>query len=87
MPHTLTPAAPPSMRKKLMTLAPCGMSDWGRLRIAPRLSDGKMNPSPTRPSTVQATSMGTAQGVPGPPSVSMSANDNASNANPMDTNL
>ena len=41
MPHRLTPAAPPSVRMKLMALDPCGISAWLSPRIAPRLSDGQ----------------------------------------------
>ena len=54
--HRLTPAAPPSMRRKLMALAPCGISGLASGRIEPRLSEGRMKPSPMRPMIAKATS-------------------------------
>ena len=76
--HRLTPAAPPSMRRKLMALAACGISSRGRARMAPMFSEGRMSPNPTRPRIVQAVSSARPPG----PMVGMSANDAASRASP-----
>ena len=77
--HRLTPAAPPSMRTKLIALAPYGMSDLSSARIEPRLSEGRMKPSPMRPRMAHATSRtsGASAGT-----VGMSANDAVSIASP-----
>ena len=74
MPHRLTPADPPSMRMKLIALAPCAIRSGRSPRIAPRFSEGRMKPSPMRPSTVNATTYQI-----GVPSVTtrISANDSA----------
>ena len=56
MPHRLTPAAPPSIRTKLMALEPDAIRSLGRPRIDPMFNDGKIKPKPARPSTANSTS-------------------------------
>ena len=67
---------------KLMALDPCEISALSSGRMAPRLSDGRMKPRPTRPTRVTATSSHSA--VPGRTST-MHANDTASSASPVPT--
>ncbi|MCY1234795.1 hypothetical protein D9M72_473860 [compost metagenome] len=65
-----------------MQLDPCAISEKSTPRIDPSVSDGKMQPSPIRPSTASATS--SRYGVEGDPSA-ISRNDSASSASPTDT--
>ena len=80
MPDRPTPTAPPSWRRKLIVLEPCGISSIGSERIAPRLSDGSTKPSPMRPTAAQAVI--TSSEVAGP-TPTISANDSASSASPI----
>ena len=57
MPHRLTPAAPPSMRKKPMALDPWRNQRFVQRTHGPKLSDGRMKPRPMRPRMAKATSI------------------------------
>ncbi len=83
MPHRLTPAAPPSVRTKLMTLEPCEISSWCSPRMAPRLSEGRMKPRPTRPTMAQLVSSHST--LDARPMLTIPANDSVSSASPIDT--
>ena len=75
----LTPAAPPSMRTKPITLEACGISVLGKLLKAPRLSEGKMKPKPMRPKITNTQSrVKPAAGC----TKGMRANDEANSAKP-----
>ena len=63
-----------------MALAPCGISGLARGRIEPRLSEGRMKPSPMRPTMAKATS---SHSVLLRSSSSISAKEAASSASPM----
>ena len=78
----LTPIAPPSCRRKLLTLAACGISAEVRPRIAPRLSAGMMVPMPIRP--MMTHSISTSTEVPAE-TVAISTRDAAMPATPAAT--